>query len=316
MKSKDEERVRNRPSPIVNRKSSIVDQNGFTLIELLVVIAVIAILLAIFIPVANRARELGQRAVCLSNLRQLTMAWIAYADQHDGKLVLGRMSGPAPMPNQEPGWIGHAFLFPKSRSALVEDPNKGALWPYLRNIDVYRCPRGWRGHYCTYATVSSAYNQGMAGTVVPGPLNVGIHPSGKRIGKTTLFLGRLTDIISPGASERAVFLDQGQTPGGTDFCVHYLYPKWSADSPPATHHADGTTISMADGHAEYWKWRSRETVQGLPRMLVPAGSKYPDMFMERLEGGDYEPRTEDGLYDLHRLQRATWGRLPTADELP
>jgi prepilin-type N-terminal cleavage/methylation domain-containing protein len=63
---------------------------GFTLIELLVVIAIIALLLALLIPVLHSAREMGQRAVCLSNLRQLTLAWLAYADEYDSKLVSGR----------------------------------------------------------------------------------------------------------------------------------------------------------------------------------------------------------------------------------
>jgi len=49
--------------------------NGFTLIELLVVIAIIAILMAILIPTLNRAREQGKRAVCLSNLKQMMLAW-------------------------------------------------------------------------------------------------------------------------------------------------------------------------------------------------------------------------------------------------
>ena len=53
---------------------------GFTLIELLVVIAIIALLMAILMPVLHRAREQGMRAVCLSNLTQLTLACIFYAD--------------------------------------------------------------------------------------------------------------------------------------------------------------------------------------------------------------------------------------------
>jgi hypothetical protein len=65
---------------------------------------------------------------------------------------------------------------------------------------------------------------------------------------------------------------------------------------------------MADGHAEYWKWKGRETVN-MPRKLVPAGSRYPNKFFEFLDGGDYEPKTENGMYDLQRLQKATWGRL-------
>lgn len=62
---------------------------GFTLIELLVVIAVISLLIALLIPALRAAKEQGQRAVCLSNLRQLTFAWLAYAEEHDGKLVYG-----------------------------------------------------------------------------------------------------------------------------------------------------------------------------------------------------------------------------------
>ena len=50
---------------------------GFTLIELLVVIAIIALLLALLFPVLRSAKEAGQRAVCLNNLRQLTLAWTA-----------------------------------------------------------------------------------------------------------------------------------------------------------------------------------------------------------------------------------------------
>ncbi len=76
-------------------------------------------------------------------------------------------------------------------------------------------------------------------------------------------------------------------------------------SGPPIHHSDGVTLSMADGHAEYWKWRGRETVE-MPRKLLPVPRH--SLFAEILEE-DYEPQTEDGLYDLQRLQKATWGRL-------
>jgi len=125
---------------------------------------------------------------------------------------------------------------------------------------------------------------------------------GKRVGSTVLRLTRLTEIISPGAAQRAVFIDNGQTNGS--FFVHYLYPKWDWRCAPPIRHRDGTTLSMADGHVEYWKWKGRETVE-MPRDLFLVRS----LSSEILEGGDYEPQTEDGLYDLQRLQKATWGRL-------
>jgi len=139
---------------------------------------------------------------------------------------------------------------------------------------------------------------------------------GKRVGSTVLLLTNLTDIVSPGASQRAVFIDTGQATGfSNDFRVEYLYPKWSKSSPPPIRHSDGVTLSMADGHAEYWKWKGRETVE-MPRKLLHGRDLTSTVTHERLSD-DYEPRTEDGLYDLQRLQRATWGRLGySAEQAP
>lgn len=61
-------------------QSAMRKAKGFTLIELLVVIAIIALLIAVLLPVLRSAREQGHRVVCLSNLKQLTLAWLAYAN--------------------------------------------------------------------------------------------------------------------------------------------------------------------------------------------------------------------------------------------
>jgi len=284
---------------IVNSHSSIVNPKAFTLIELLVVIAIIALLMAILVPVLRSAREQGHRMVCLSNLRQLTLAWVAYATEHDDKIVWGTAfieSGKAG--NVNLSWVGMAFFLPESRDALIENPKKGTLWPYLKDVDIYRCPRGHAGHAVTYTTVASANGCYMEGTQLP-------NGAGLRVGRTVLRLTRQTDIISPGAGQRAVFMDNGYTPGNEDFSVPYLYPHWYNGSPPPIHHNDGVTLSMADGHAECWKWKGRETVN-MPRQLLlrPNG-----LFFEILEVRNYEPQTEDGMYDLQRLQKAIWGRL-------
>jgi prepilin-type N-terminal cleavage/methylation domain-containing protein len=61
-------------------------RQAFTLIELLVVIAIIAILAALLLPSLARAKASARRAVCVSNLRQLNLATLTYADEHGDRL--------------------------------------------------------------------------------------------------------------------------------------------------------------------------------------------------------------------------------------
>src|SRR5579871_2552501 len=62
-------------------------RHGFTLIELLVVIAIIAILAAILFPVFAKAREKARQTSCLSNQKQILLAWHMYAQDYDETVI-------------------------------------------------------------------------------------------------------------------------------------------------------------------------------------------------------------------------------------
>ncbi|HDP35574.1 MAG TPA: type II secretion system protein, partial [Candidatus Hydrogenedentes bacterium] len=61
--------------------------SGFTLIELLVVIAIISILASLLLPALSRARAQARSSQCVNNLRQLYLANIMYAAEHNGHYV-------------------------------------------------------------------------------------------------------------------------------------------------------------------------------------------------------------------------------------
>ena len=104
---------------------------GFTLVELLVVIGIIALLISILLPSLSRAREAGNRTKCLSNLRQLGMAFTMYCN--DNQQNYPRPSGGTAGGNFE-DWI----YWEAARN--VEDSR---VTPYLSrplNPEMIRCP--------------------------------------------------------------------------------------------------------------------------------------------------------------------------------
>ena len=112
---------------------------GFTLIELLVVIAIIAVLMGILMPALSRVREQGKRATCLSNLKQLTVAWIMYADDNDDNLVNGD-TGEYGIHSGETPWVLRDWDTDMTKLEKEQSVKDGALFPYTQELKLYRCP--------------------------------------------------------------------------------------------------------------------------------------------------------------------------------
>lgn len=228
---------------------------GFTLIELLVVIAIIAILAAILFPVFAGAKERGRQASCCANLKQLTGAFFAYADDHQGYLPIGSRrtffhQGHVPPPVE---WTGTAWTDEVPPPAI--DVSKGSLWPYVHNKGVYECPSDkmipmvWTGikvykfglSYSLNWTLCVMDGTSPAKTVLLEPAVAG------RTSKVLMLIHEYRGDETVSGIDNGLF----DWPSNTFAKIHY----------------DGTTCSYADGHV---KWVANKQ---LSREMNPPGRK-------------------------------------------
>jgi prepilin-type N-terminal cleavage/methylation domain-containing protein/prepilin-type processing-associated H-X9-DG protein len=255
-------------------------RRAFTLIELLVVIAIIAILMAILMPALNRAKEQGKRAACLNNLKELTLGWIMYADENDGRLV----NGATGFSNSKQAWGDHTNelawvdTFDNTKwDVQIAGIQRGALYPYVKNLNLYRCPTGRRGQALTYSLMFSMnavcwdWVQGVKGA----------------------FVKKVTE-IKPNTAMRLAFIDEGFMTSDA-YAVYYRQEAWF-DNPPVRH-GDGVTVSFADGHVDHWKWKGDDTIKHARDME----NRDPQV--------GWVPQSEQGFKDLYQMQRGCWGSL-------
>ncbi len=130
-----------RSVPVVGRR-----QTAFTLVELLVVIAIIAILAAILFPVFAKAREKARQSSCLSNVKQLGVAYLQYLQDYDETFPPHVTERTAPAGT------------PDTLAARAPFTYKTKLEPYVKSAQLFKCPseKGNNDGYQTDGTGSNA----------------------------------------------------------------------------------------------------------------------------------------------------------------
>jgi prepilin-type processing-associated H-X9-DG protein len=233
---------------------------GLTRIDAIIAVACIALVLAQAAVLNAGGRERSKREICLANLRTLTAAWKMYADDNGGKLVNGGQPWSNNPPIKEPYWCtplpplaatDEVGTFPTTRfdwdftlpyAERVSLLKRGALYGYVQNPDIYRCPEADKTAHRSYIIPTSMNAAWANGDQSCFPVS--------KVAKST------SQIVKP--NERIVFMEE-KTITPDAFMFPALATCQLVDKLSVTHNS-GTNFAFADGQAEYHRWECQSTI--------------------------------------------------------
>jgi len=211
---------------------------AFTLIELLVVITIIAILAALLLPALAKAKERATKIQCLNNLKQLQFCWEMYLGDNNQALPPNHSSGP------HASVTGSWILGNVQTDTSTTNIENGVLFPYNRSVRIYKCPAD-KSILRVTVTRSSPSTRSYSITVYMGEV-----------------FTKFSEIVNPPPAQAFVFMDEEDSLNSPNHSINdgYMtmnpYPANNWADSPSKRHNRGACLSFADGHVEYWKWKS------------------------------------------------------------
>lgn len=246
-------------------------RGGFTLVELLVVIAIIAVLAALLLPALSRAKAQAHGMQSLSNVRQLGIGWVLYADEHHGRLPYnlgGSGGGKAPAQKTNVNWVNNNLTWELDPdNTNITTLLDASLAPYVNQAaHLYRCPSDTMLHSLQKAAgwshgVRSYSMNAMVGDA--GELtSAGVNENNP---KYTQFF-RITDLPRP--ADIFVFVEEHPDSINDGYFLNNYYVNHWVDL-PASDHNGAAPFQFADGHAEMHRWQMASTRQPHRPDVIP-----------------------------------------------
>ncbi|MGV3771837.1 MAG: type II secretion system protein [Verrucomicrobiales bacterium] len=235
-------------------------RKGFTRTELLAVLVVTCIVAMLHRSTFANEKNRSRSITCLSNLRELTLGWLSYADDNGGALIPNNLGGDNIQPtasNWISGWLGWENSSANTNIQHLIDPRYALIAPYIRtNVSLFKCPED-------IYTSPIQQRQVWALRVRSYSMNYAMGPGNdfkRSFATETAIFSKLSDLTELKPEEAIVLLDEHpDSINDPMFLTSWREPRW-VDLPGSFHHGSGS-FSFADGHVDLHRWIDSRTVR-------------------------------------------------------